>query len=84
MAIRILSFVRVPEDKRTAVLEAINSLQRRFRYVNYAIDDDGDLHIGYDLPLHTENVGEAAMEMFIRMVKIADDSYPVLMKAIWS
>lgn len=84
VAIRILSFVRVPESKRGAVLEAINELQRRFRYVNFSVDDDGDLHIGYDLPLHTENVGEVAMEMFIRMVKIADDAYPVLMRALWS
>ena len=74
VAIRILSFVKVPEKKRAAVLDAINSLQRRFRYVNYTID----------LPMRTQNVGDVCVEMFIRIVKIADDSYPVLMKAIWS
>lgn len=84
VAIRILSFVKVPEKKRAAVLDAINSLQRRFRYVNYTIDDDGDVNIGIDLPMRTQNVGDVCVEMFIRIVKIADDSYPVLMKAIWS
>lgn len=84
VAVRILSFVRVPDSKHTAVLEAINSLQRRFRYVNFTIDDDGEVNIGYDFPLRTENVGSVAVEMFIRMVKIADEAYPVFMKAIWN
>lgn len=84
VAVRILSFVRVPDSKHTAVLEAINSLQRRFRYVNFTIDDDGEVNIGYDFPLRTANVGDVAVEMFIRMVKIADEAYPLFMKAIWS
>lgn len=84
VAARILSLVKVTDEKRPAVLEAINSLQRRFRYVNFTIDDDGDVHVGYDMPVRTTNVGDIAVEMFVRMVKIADDAYPVLMKAIWS
>lgn len=84
VAARILSFVKVPANKRSAVLEAINGLHRRFRYASFSVDDDGDVVVAYDFPLRTSDPGDIAVEMFIRLVKIADQAYPELMKAIWS
>ena len=84
MACRIFSFLKVPEAKRGAVLEAVNTLQRKYRYVTFTLDDDNEIHIGHDLPVRTVNVGDVCVEMFIRMAKIADEAYPIFMKAIWS
>ena len=84
VACRIFSFLKVPESKRGAVLEAMNTLQRKYRYVTFTLDDDNEIHIGHDLPVRTVNVGDVCVEMFIRMAKIADDAYPIFMKAIWS
>jgi len=84
VAVRLFSFVKVPDNKRTAVLETLNSLQRQYRYVGFALDNDNEVVISYDFPIRTTNAGEVAVEMFMRVWDIADKAYPELMKAIWA
>lgn len=84
VSVRVMRLVKVPENKRTAVLKVINDLHCRFRYVNFVLDKDGDVRMDYDMPLRTSNVGAVAKEICSRMVNIGDKVYPELMKAIWS
>lgn len=84
VAVRVFEVAKAPENKRAAVLETINALQRRFRYASFTLDDDGDVNMAYDMPVRTGNVGDIAVEMFVRIVDIADKAYPELMKAIWA
>lgn len=73
---------QIPEDKKTAVLECLNNLNSKYRYIKYVLDGKS-IHAEYDVAVSAENIGEIAVEIFVRFAKIIDDSYPELMKAIW-
>ena len=84
LAIRIFSLVRCPDDKRKAMCKFLNELNAKYRYVKFAIDDSNSVSLEADLPSCTTNPGEVAVEYFIRVLKIVDDIYPDLMRALWS
>ena len=86
VAIRLYGIVsRIPDSKRPRMLEAANTLNKKLRFFDFSIDDDGDLNMEYDIPLETpdEAVGAVAFEMFVRAMHILDDNYPFLMKAMY-
>ena len=87
VAVRAVSIVRnVPDNKRAAVLEAINEANRRFRYFKFTLDEDGDVNAAFDIPVNTpmSSVGDIARELLIRSMDIFDKVYPNLMKAMWA
>ncbi len=84
VAVRVYSLITVDEDKRPQVMKALNDLNRRFRFIKFVCDDDGDVNVEYDFLVNAENIPASAREMVIRLVKIIDESYPEIMKALWS
>lgn len=64
----------------------MNALNAQYRFVKWVIDKDGDIHLEFDMPSETPAVilGDLAIEVFLRMVKIADDAYPTIMRKIWA
>ncbi|MBE7002681.1 MAG: YbjN domain-containing protein [Ruminococcaceae bacterium] len=84
VAIRAFKVVTgVPDEKRAALLEAVNSCNDQYRFAKFILDEDGDINMEYDLPVETNDVGEIALEIAIRFVQIADEAYPTMMKALW-
>ena len=77
---------RFPEDKLMQGYELINALNCRFRYAKFEIDSDGDVTAQYDIPQRTstEDLGDVALEIAMRLSQIVDESYPEIMKAIWA
>lgn len=84
LALRIFKLANVPENRRMNVYPVLNSLQRQYRFVRFNLDSDGDVNLEYDLPNCTTGIGGIALEMLLRIMKIVDDIYPELMKALWS
>lgn len=84
VAFRAFGIVRVPEEKRAALLTQVNAMNRKYRYLKFCLDDDGDINMEFDFPLKCERVGEIAFEIFVRAMNIVDEAYPVFMKEIWS
>lgn len=84
VAVRISPLVRVPENKTGEILKLINGYHSRYRYIRFCLDSDNDLIAGYDLAVKAENIGETALEIFIRFSQILDDVYPEIMRVIWS
>ncbi len=86
--VKLLSMpiTRFPKARMSEGYELMNELNSKFRFVKWVIDKDGDIHLEYDIPSSTPAVilGEVVFEVFLRMVKIADDAYPTIMKQIWS
>ena len=86
VAVRLYCLLNsVSEDKCANVLKVINELNCKYRFVKFVLDKDNDVSIECDIPLESgdEYVGKEACEIFIRIMKIADDAYPQLMHALW-
>ena len=84
VAIRSFQLVpSVPQEKRAPIMETINTLNSKYRYIKFILDDD-NITASFDIPSSSEEVGKIAFEIFLRFVKIIDDSYPEFMKTLWS
>ena len=84
VAVRVFGLLRVDDTQKAKILETLNALNVKYRYVKFCCDNDGDVNIEYDYPVRSENPENSAEEIVIRFVKIIDDAYPQLMHALWS
>lgn len=87
VALRVLSLINnVPEAKRARVMEACNVLNNKVRYMKFYIDEDGDVNVEFDFPVNVcdECLGEAAYEMFQRIMAILKGEYTLFMKALYT
>ena len=84
VAVRVFGLLRVEETKKSKMLSAINEINAQFRYVKFVMDDNNDISVQYDFPVRTVRVEASAEEILIRFVKIIDDAYPMMMRALWS
>lgn len=87
VAVRILSLInKVPEERKARMLEACNYLNEELRHVKFSLDNRGDVNVSFDFPvkMSDECVGPVAVEVFIRSMRILDEKYDVLMKALYT
>jgi len=83
VAVRVFALIQVKEEKKPQVINVLNELNAKFRYAKFCCDSDGDVNIEYDYPVSASNPSESAHEILIRFVKIIDEAYPSLMRALW-
>jgi len=76
----------VDADARPKMLEALNKLNSEYKYLKFVLDKDGDVNVEFEFLVRMSDdcLGACCAEVFIRTMKILDDAYPVLMKAMWS
>lgn len=84
VAVRIFHYIKGMASKEPELLDAVNELNCKYRFVKLVLDKDCDVQIEYDLPVRCADVGQTAVEMANRLVDIADESYPVIMRALWA
>lgn len=84
LATRIFAFSKVPENKFGDALLACNALNDEYRFVKFYIDSDNEVVIAADDFLDEDSAGEEAMKVAITTVRIADEAYPKLQRAIWA
>ena len=85
VAVSIFDLLSVSEDAVPKILPVINELNCKFRYAKFTfMTRDNTVNIEYDYPVSGKHPEESAFEMVIRLTKIVDDSYPLLMRAMWS
>ena len=83
VAVRVFGLIRVGEAQKPKILETLNTLNNKYRYVKFCCDNDSDVNIEYDYLLRSENPENSADEIMFRFVKIIDEVYPQLMHALW-
>lgn len=83
-AIRIFDLVIVSPDKIEKILVTLNALNCKYRYAKFTLTKENGVNIEYDYPVSGKHPEESVFEMVIRLTKIVDDSYPELMRAMWS
>lgn len=79
-----LVFERVPEDKVADVIFTCNELNCQYKWVTYYVDKDNDVVIHNDAILSAESAADEAFELLVRLVKIAEEQKPTIMKAIYA
>lgn len=87
VAVRLLGIINnVSERKVDAMIKVINECNNQYRFLKFVLDNDRDVNIEYDIPLKAGDatVGAEACEIFVRIMKIADEVYPKFMKVIWN
>ena len=85
LGMRLYSLVyQVPKDKQKKMLEAVNELNLKYRFLRFYMDDDGDVSVAYDFPdrLDDASIGKAAFEILVRTLKVMSKAYPALMEAL--
>ncbi len=75
----------VPKERREDVLEVLNSLNCRFRFIKFCIHAGETISVEYDICQSTpaDALGEMCREIFIRFIQVLDEAYPIVMKALW-
>lgn len=85
VSVRIPHYVRFLEKEYRDVLRVTNDLNEKYRFCKFTVNSRvGSVTLEYDFPQNTENIGDAAVEILQRMIQIAEESYPVYMRAIWA
>lgn len=84
VAVRVFSLISVNEGQRAKIIEALNDLNCKYRYVKFCCDSDGDVNVEYDFTQNGSNPAASAREIVLRVYQIIKDCYPVLMRAMWS
>ena len=77
----------VKDYQRDTLMEVINFLNGRYRYVTLSIDSDGDILATYDFTFFSTDediITRQALTMLYLVSDIMDKCIPKIMKAIWS
>lgn len=82
--VRIFQYAKFPPEAMARGYRILNELQVKYRYVRFVLNDNGNVNVEYDFPIAFENIGNGAVETLIRLTKILDECYPVVMRAIWN
>ncbi|MBR6718728.1 MAG: YbjN domain-containing protein [Oscillospiraceae bacterium] len=85
VSVRIPHYVRFTDRERNAVLKVANQMNNKYRFCKFSVNTDAEaVTLEYDFPEENRNVAEGAVEIFHRILQIAQDAYPEFMRAIWA
>ena len=64
----------------------INEINCAIRYTKFCLDDDGDVNVEIGVPVKCSDdcLGKIACEMFYRTVKIVQDNYELIVRALYA
>ncbi len=84
VSVRVIGLIRVEANQRADIINVLNELNRKYRYVKFVCDNDNDINVEYDFPTSASNPAESALEMVLRVAKIIEEAYPEIMRTLWS
>lgn len=78
-SIRVWEIISFADVDFAKVLRTVNSLNTKFKYVKFYVDeDDNTVTASMDLIYTAETAGQVVMEGMLRAMSILEDSYPDL------
>jgi len=81
---RVSRLAKLPIDRQFEVLSALNELNREYRFVRFYTDQEDYVTVQIDRIIAVNETADPVMEMIARILRIIDEAYPRIMKAIWS
>ncbi len=84
ICVKVFGVANVPEEKKPTVLNALNELHKKYRWVTFFIDEEEEVVAQIDSKFKSnESAPELFWELLLRAYDIVNDSYPEIMKSIW-
>lgn len=80
----IFDYLKVDEEKREAVLNLVNSINRDYIYTNFYISEENDVVQKYSFDIEQFYSPEQLLEQLITMVQHAKNHYGNFMKILWT
>ncbi len=75
----------IPFAKRAAMLEVINTLNSKYRYITVSLDSDNDVLVAYDFTIFGDAViaDKQVGTMIYFVSNVIDKCVPAVMKLLW-
>lgn len=75
----------IAASKRAIMLEVVNALNDRYRYICVSVDEDNDICASHDFSLYgdEESAAEHAMETLFLVTNVMDHCVPTILKTLW-
>ena len=84
VAVRVFGMVSIDAGQQAKILPVLNKLNSKYRYVKFVLDKASDINLEYDYLVRCPDPSVSAKEIMIRIVKIVDEAYPEIMRAMWA
>lgn len=84
VSIRNTDLARVPDGKEIQAIRVCNELNLSFRWIKFAYDDERKMiQASDDAVIYTETCGEEVYRCCGHLMDIANEAYPLIMKALY-
>lgn len=77
-------FEHIPDEKIADVIFACNELNSQYKWITFYVNQQNDVILHDDAILSVENAAEETFELLVRMIDIANNVKPIIMKAIYA
>ena len=84
VCMQVFKLVTFPEDRTARIFDTLNELNRKYRWLKFYSDHDCNIHVQEDAALVGEDGGKYCVRMLLRIMKIIDEAYPEIMRALWA
>lgn len=75
--------LNVPQGQRESMLPVLNATNRKFRWLSFSMDDDGDIAAEYDCIIPRGMSGKLCPDILNIFVRASDEAYVDLMRGLW-
>lgn len=78
-------FVNIPEDKLGVCYVVANACNAKYSHIKFYVDEEHNtMRTENDAIIQPDSLEDEVFEIIVRMLKVVEDAYPLIMKAIWS
>ena len=84
VSIRNFDLVKIPEGKKAQAIMVCNELNLHFKWVKFAYDDERKcIQATDDAVIQLDSCGDEVLRCSIQLMRVCDEAYPLIMKAIY-
>ena len=83
VSLRIFGLVSFPEEKTAPMMEAINELNGKYRWLKFYSTGE-KVNVQCDAIINEDTSGKIGVELLLRTMSIVDEAYPAFMRVLWA
>lgn len=78
------SLAVAPEEKTVNMLVALNELNRKFRFAKFSLSEENQVSVQIDIFFRGGDAVDECLFALQSIIRIVDESYPVIMRTIYA